>query len=395
MSERVSTNAGPFDEVVERRGTDSIKWSRHGEDVLPLWVADMDFRSAPAIKEALAKRVEHGVFGYGVEPADLSAAARDRMARLFGWNIEPEDLLYLPGVVIGFNLASVAFAAPGEGVLIQPPVYHPFFAIGPNTGRTVQTAPLVRRADGGYEVDFDRFERAITPRTRVFVLCNPHNPVGRVFTKPELERMAEICLRHDVVICSDEIHEDFVYSGFTHIPIASIAPEIAAKTVTLFSPSKSFNIAGFQLAVAHASDAALLERLRRATSGLVPHRPGLFDIVAAQAAYQEGGEWLAGCVRYLEGNRDLLVDFVESRLPGVEMFRPEGTYLAWLDCRKAGLGEPPGEFFLREAKVALNEGTIFGKESGQDFVRLNFGCPRSILLEALERMSVALERKVS
>ncbi len=379
-----------FDRLVERRGSDSMKWSRYPGDVLPLWVADMDFTSPPAVVEALRRRVEHGVFGYGVEPPEMRAVVQDRLQSLYGWRVNPEDLLFLPGVVVGFNLTARAVGEPGDGVLIQTPSYPPFFAVGPNTGRTVETAPLVR-TERGYEIDFEAFEGAITPRTRVFLLCNPHNPVGRVYSRAELERLAEICLRHDLVICSDEIHQDFVYPGHTHVPIASLAPEVARRTVTLISPSKTYNIAGFHFAIAVAGDQELMGRLKAATGGLLASRPGLLDFVAGLAAYKEGNGWLEEALSHLRGNRDFLVGFVRDSLPGVSVFEPEGTYLAWLDCRRAGIDGPPWEFFLKEARVALSEGIAFGPE-GEGFVRLNFGCPRATLEEALGRMKEALQR---
>ena len=383
-----------FDRVVERRGTDSAKWGRYGEDVLPLWVADMDFPSPGPVVEALRRRVDHAVFGYGVEPPELRGVVQERLQRLYRWQVEADDLIFLPGVLVGFNLVPAAFGREGDGVLIQPPVYPPFFAVGPNVGRAIETAPLVH-ADGRYEIDFDALERSITPRTRVFLLCNPHNPVGRVFTRAELERLAEVCLRHDLIICSDEIHQDFVYRGHSHVPIASLGPEVAARTVTLISPSKSFNIAGFHFAVAVASNPDVRARLKAVAAGLVPSRPGILDFVAGLAAYRHGDPWLQQLLVYLEGNRDLLVAYVRDNLPGVSMSCPEGTYLAWLDCRGMGIGEPPAGFFLREAGVALQDGAEFGAE-GRGFVRLNFGCPRAILQAALDRMreaSTAVRRR--
>jgi cystathionine beta-lyase len=379
-----------FDRIVERRGTDSVKWSRYDEDVLPLWVADMDFASPEPVVEALRRRVEQGVFGYGVEPPELRGVVVDRLRGLYGWEVQGDDLMFLPGVVVGFNLVAKAIGEEGDGVLIQPPVYPPFFLVGPNVGRTIQEAPLVL-TERGYEIDFDAFEAAITPRTRVFLLCNPHNPVGRVFTRPELERLAEICLRHDLIICSDEIHEDFVYSGHTHYPIAALGPEVAERTVTLIAPSKSFNIAGFHCSAAVATNPDLRQRLKAAGAGLLPNHLGILDYVAGLAAYQQGEEWLGQVVSYLRANRDFLVGYVRENLPGVSMVEPEGTYLAWLDCRGAGIEGSPADFFLREARVGLNEGATFGSV-GEGFVRLNFGCPRPILVQALERMRGALER---
>ncbi len=388
-SEAESSARYDFDRITERQGTDSTKWSHYDPDVLPLWVADMDFASPNPVVEALRRRVEQGVFGYGIEPPELRSVVQERLHRLYGWEIDTEDLLFLPGVVVGFNLVARAIGQEGDGVLIQPPVYPPFFGIGPNSRRVIQEAPLLLTGRG-YEIDFDGFERAITPSTRVFLLCNPHNPVGRVFTRAELERLAEICLRHDLVICSDEIHQDFVYSGHTHIPIASLDPEIAARTVTLIAPSKSYNIAGFHFSVAVATNPNLRACLSATAAGLMPGRPGILDFIAGLTAYRDGTEWLVQVVSYLQANRDFLVGQVRERLPEVSMIEPEGTYLAWLDCRGAGIGEHPAEFFLRQARVALNEGAMFG---GEGFVRLNFGCPRATLAEALDRMSNALRNR--
>jgi len=377
-----------FDRVVKRRGTDSVKWARYGQDVLPLWVADMDFPSPEPVVEALRRRIEHGVFGYGVELDELRAVLQERILVQHGWRVEQEDMVFVPGVVVGFNLVCQAFGGEGDGVLIQPPVYPPFFSVGERTRRRIETAPLVLTSEG-YRIDFDAFEAAISPRTRVFLLCNPHNPVGRVFTRTELEKLAEICLRHDLIICSDEIHQDFVYPGHRHIPIASLGPEVAKRTITLVAPSKSYNIPGFHLSFALAPE-PLRDRLKAACRGLIPGHSGVLDQVAALAAYKEGNEWLEQLLAYLRGNRDFVLAYVRNHLPGIEMLEPQGTYLAWLDCRGTGIQGPPGEFFLREAKVALNEGSFFGR-NGEGFVRLNFGCPRPILQEALERMKRALE----
>jgi cysteine-S-conjugate beta-lyase len=376
-----------FDQVVERRGTDSIKWNRYGEDILPLWVADMDFRSPQPVIEALRDRVEHGVFGYGADSPEVRTVIQERLRALYGWETAPGDYLFTPGVVVALNLVARALAEPGEVILIQPPVYPPFFGIEKNSGRTIQQAPL--SYDGDYSIDFDAFERAITPQTRMFLLCNPHNPVGRVFTRGELERLAEICLRHDLLICSDEIHMDFIFDGRSHVPMAALSPEVAARTVTLFSPSKSYNIAGFHFAIVAASDPGIRERLRATGAGMIANHVGVLDLVAGLAAYRHGGEWFSQLLPYLQSNRDFLLGYVRDRLPGISAPVPEGSYLAWLDCREAGIEGSPADFFLREAKVALMDGVLFG-EPGKGFVRLNFGCPRSLLEEALERMRAAM-----
>ena len=377
-----------FDRVIDRRPTESIKWHYYGDDVLPLWVADMDFLSPEPVIRALRERVEHGVYGYAQEPKELRCVIVDWIARHYGWQVQPDWLVFTPGVIVGFNLACHAVTSPGDGVLIQTPVYPPFFQVPKNAGLGLTQMELSRGPDEYYTVDFDAFESAVADRTRVFLLCNPHNPVGRVFRRDELERMAEICLRHSLVICSDEIHCDLLYSGQRHIPVASLAPEIAERTITLIAPSKTFNIAGLGCSVAIMPNHDLRQQYKAAHAGLVPH-VNLMGYLATLAAYRDGQEWLDELLAYLEANRDFLLDYVLTQLPGIRTGKPEGTYLAWLDCREAGIPGKPCDFFVREAKVALNEGEPFGK-GGEGFLRLNFGCPRSTLTEALEKMRSAL-----
>lgn len=377
-----------FDQVVDRRGTDSLKWHRYGEDVLPLWVADMDFRAPEPVIHALHERVEHGVFGYGTPPPELRQVIVERLQRLYGWRVSPGELIFLPGVVTGFNLVCHAFASPGDGALVQTPVYYPILDAPAGAGLTRDEMALTHRPDGRYEIDFDVFEETITDRTRVFILCNPHNPVGRVFRREELERMAETCLRRDVVICSDEIHCDLVFPAYRHEPIASLSPEIADRTVTLMAPSKTYNIPGLRCSVAIVQNRELRKRLRKTHADLVGE-VNVIGYAAALAAYHDGQPWLDEVLRYLEANLDFLLQYVEASLPSITMTRPEGTYLAWLDCREAGTSGNPHRFFLERARVAVSDGAIFGR-GGEGFVRLNFGCPRSTLVEALGRMADAL-----
>jgi cystathionine beta-lyase len=377
-----------FDEIIDRRASESVKWHRYPEDALPLWVADMDFRSPEPVLRALRERVEHGIFGYPQELSGLREAFREHLAHDHGWQVEAEAVILVPGVVTGFNIATHAMTAPGDGVLAQTPVYYPILYAPGNAGCLLEQMELTLRSDGQYEIDFDLLESTITPRTRIFILCNPHNPVGRVFRPEELERMAEICLRHNVVICSDEIHCDLLFPGHSHTPIASLHPEIARRTITLMAPSKTYNIAGLHCSMAVIEDRNLRERFQAARAGLVPW-VGLLAQVAALAAYCGGGQWLQEVLQYLEANRDFLLDYVDKELPGVSMARPEGTYLAWLNCRAADLPVNPHKYFLEEAKVALNDGANFGR-GGEGFVRLNFGCPRATLEAALERMRKAL-----
>ncbi len=377
-----------FDTLRNRRGSDSAKWEKYGEEVLPLWVADMDFVCAEPILRALHLRVDHAFFGYATALGVLCETIQNRLKTLYGWEVREEEIYHLPGLVTGLNFAVQAFAGPGEGVLVQPPVYHHFVKDPVHHGRALVDPPLVEK-EGGYEVDFEAFEKAITPQTKIFILCNPHNPVGRVFTRTELERMAEICLRHRLVICSDEIHCDLVFPGFRHIPIASLSPEVAKWTITLMAPSKTYNLAGLGCGFAMIQNPELARGWRKTTLGL---NPGLniMGQAAALAAYREGNEWLSQLIAYLKENRDFLYRAVPEKLPGVRMSRMEGTYLAWLDCRNGGIQGNPFEFFLKKAKVALNDGAEFGR-GGEGFVRLNFACPRKMLREAIGRMSGALK----
>jgi cysteine-S-conjugate beta-lyase len=382
-----------FDTLIDRRCTESVKWGRYGEDVLPMWVADMDFRSPEPVVRAICERAAHGVFGYPNEPDDLREVFVQRLQRLYGWQVHPGHLLFIPGVVTGLNMACHGLASPGEGALIQTPVYPPFLTAPGHAGLEAHTMPLDLGADGHYSVDLDRMAETIRPNTRLFLLCNPHNPVGRVFRRHELLAMADLCLRgrrgsEPIVICSDEVHGDLVYAGHPHLPIASLDPEIARHTVTLMAPSKTFNIAGLGCSVAIVQDDTLRERLRAGKRGLVPGVSAM-GLVAALAAYRDGQPWLDELLCYLEGNRDLLVRRANQELPGLKVVPPEGTYLAWIDCRALDLPHGPFQFFLKQARVALGDGAGFGP-GGEGFVRLNYGCCRSMLEDALDRMRAAL-----
>jgi cystathionine beta-lyase len=378
-----------FDQPIDRRSSDSVKWNRYGEDVLPLWVADLDFRSPPAVLRALSARVEHGVFGYGSDPKELAEILAARLASRYGWQVAPHEIVFLPGVVPALALACRAFAEPGDGVLVQSPVYGPILDAPRDAGRVREDAPFVRGDDGRYGIDWDALEAGIGPRTRLFVLCNPQNPLGRVLTREELVRIASLCDKKGLIICSDEIHCDLVFPGHEHVPIASLSPEVAARTVTLMAPSKTYNLAGLGCAFAVVQSADLRARLRSARSGLVPY-VNVLGFAAAIAAYREGQSWLDEALAYLATNRDTLVSYVRSELHGVSVALPEGTYLAWLDCRASAAGGDPYRFFLDRARVALSDGTAFGA-AGAGFVRLNFGCRRALLATALECMKTALE----
>jgi len=381
-----------FDEPIDRRLSDSMKWRQYGPDVLPLWVADMDFRAPEVALRAIRERIEHGVLGYAHEPqTEILEGVAGYLARHHGWKVDPAAIVLLPGLVPGFHVACRAPTQPGDSVLTLVPVYPPILHCAKTLGLGMDEVELTQGASGAYGLDGDAFQAAIHPRTRVLLLSNPHNPVGRVFRREELTLMAEACLRHELTIVSDEIHCDLVFPGHRHIPTATLSPEVEARTITLMSPSKSFNLAGLKVAFAVIPNAALRERFLAARSGL-QSAPNLLGSVAMNAVYREADPWLQALLKYLEGNRDFVVDFVRQHLPGVRVTAPEGTYLAWLDCREAGLPSRPFTFFLQQARVALNPGESFGR-GGEGFARLNFGCPRATLTEALERMRRAFEER--
>jgi cystathionine beta-lyase len=377
-----------FDQIIDRRHTESLKWHYYDEDVLPLWVADMDFAVPEPVIRALQERVAHGIFGYGLPPGSLREVIQGRLARLYGWHVETGEIFFVPGVVTGFNLACHAIGAPGDEVLVETPVYPPMLSAPGDAARICKVVPLVEGRER-YEHDFDAFEQTVTEHTSLFLFCNPHNPVGRVFETTELERLAEICLRHDIVICSDEIHCDFTYQGHRHVPIASLSPEVAAQTITLLAPSKTYNIAGLSCSVGVIQNPDLRARLKQTCTGLVPH-VNVLGYTAGLAAYRDGQAWLDALLVYLEENRDYLLKYTTTHMPGIKCKQPEGTFLAWLDCRETSIPGNPHQFFLERARVALNDGATFGR-GGEGFVRLNFGCPRATLTEALERMQAALE----
>jgi cystathionine beta-lyase len=385
-----------FDAAQDRRVSESAKWHAYDPDVLPLFVADMDFPSPQPVIEALHKRVDHSIFGYPEYSSRQSKLLQslhntivERMERLYGWSIQPADIVLVPGVVPALNAACQVFAHAGGGILVQPPVYPPFLNLAANANAQHQEAILNCKPDGTYEVDWDVFESAFTPQTRVFVLCNPHNPVGRVYQREELERMVQICLKRDVFIISDEIHCDLLYPGYQHIPIASLDAEIAQRVITLMAPSKTFNLAGLNTSFAIIQDRDLRKRFVNVQHSRVGG-VNLLGMVAAEAAYTAGQEWLDQLLVYLLGNRNYVVETIRRQLNNLKVAAPEATYLAWIDCRDAGLPQDAYTFFLEKARVALNDGRTFGT-GGEGFVRLNFGCPRPVLAEALERMKTALK----
>ena len=384
-----------FDLVPSRRQTNSIKWTHYPEDTLPMWVADMDFPAPPPILDALHKAVEHGVLGYDIPTITLKETVAGRMEYLYGWHIDPKAVVATPGLVSGFNAAARMLCQPGDGYLIQPPVYMPFNHLQQNHGFIRQEAPLKCHVDGSrlrYEIDWDSFKsgfNSLDSKTHMFLLCNPHNPTGQVYTREELERMAELCLQNNTVIVSDEIHSELMLGDSRHIPMGSLSHEIAARTVTLIAPSKTFNVPGLFCGFAIIPDAVLREKFEKELERMTLHVSSL-GLIAAQAAFSgECDDWLAELLRYLTSNRDFVVNFIEQNIPGIRTTIPEATYLSWIDCSGVSLSDPY-KFFLNNAKVALNDGTAFGT-GGRGFVRFNFGTSRSLVAEGLERMRKAVE----
>ena len=382
-----------FATPVERRAPEgnyaSQKWHRYAQDVLPLWVADMDFHSPPAVIDALQRRVAHGVYGYGEVPATLTAALCQWSAHHYAWTIEPEWQQWLPGVVPALHFAAMALTQPGEGVLTIAPIYPPFLAVAERTGRLAQQAMLAEPAAPGepWQLDIEALEAAITPQTRLLLWCHPHNPTGRVWTLSELEQLAALVERHDLWVVSDELHCDLLLDeGARHRPLVALFPELAKRTITLWAPSKTFNLAGLTSACAVIPDATLRQRFAAATKGFLPDG-NVLGLVAAEAAYRDGEPWRQALLEVLRGHRKLL----EARVamwPGVSLSAPESTYLAWLDMREAGLGESPAKTLLEQAGVALSDGAAFGCPG---FVRLNFGTTASQLEAALSRMDTLLK----
>ena len=375
-----------FDEVISRRGTNSLKWDCATEEgVLPMWVADMDFRAAQPIVDALQKRVEHGVFGYTQVPDAYYEAVINWFDRRHGWRMNKEWIIYTTGVVPAVSAVIKALTQPGDKVLMQTPVYNCFFSSIRNNGCEIASSPLIYE-NQTFRTDFEDLERqAADERVKVMLLCNPHNPAGRVWTREELTRIGEICLRHGVTVVSDEIHCELVASGYVYTPFASLSKEFEQHSVTCMSPSKSFNIAGLQIANIVAADEEIRQKIDRAinTNEVCDVNP--FGVVGAIAAYNEGEEWLTQLLDYIWGNYQCMKAFCEEHLPEFPLTKLEGTYLVWMDCR--ALNRPSLELehdLVREAKLWINPGTMYGAE-GEGFMRWNIACPRASVLEGLKR----------
>lgn len=385
-----------FDEVINRKGTNSIKWdhleSKFGrDDLLPLWVADMDFKCPPPVVEAMKKVADHGIYGYVAPKEDYFKAVTGWMKRRFDWEIDPDWIMFMAGIVPAISLAIKTFTEPGDGVIVQQPVYFPFMSVTKELGRKVLNNSLVE-TERGYVIDFeDLEEKAKAPSTKMMILCSPHNPVGRVYKEEELKKLISICEKHDLIIVSDEIHQDLVHKGSKHIPTAKVAgPE--AKIITCTAPSKTFNVASLFASNIIISNEKLREKFKFELDKL-HQMPSSFTIEAVISAYNESEDWLKELLLYLSDNIDYVDQFLKSKLPKVKMRKPEATFLVWLDFREYGFSSKELEsLMLEDAQLALNKGWMFGRE-GQGHMRMNIGCPRDVLSEALDRIYNALKDK--
>ncbi len=384
-----------FDEIIERKNTGSVKWDLAsgifgGEDLIPMWVADMDFKSPPVVVKALQERAGHGVFGYTACMDSYYNAIINWMKKRHSWNIERESVMFSPGIVPALNMLVRTFARPGDSVILQPPVYYPFMRAVKNNGCHIVNNPLELK-NGKYEIDFADLEKKLKrPRVRMLIFCSPHNPVGRVWVREDIEKLASMCLENNVIMVSDEIHSDLVLNGHKHFP-AGCLPDMSDNIISCVSPSKTFNLAGL-----HTSSVIITDQQKREAFNVTLENngiigPGVFGAVACEAAYTHGEEWLNQLLAYIEGNLDFIRKFINERLgDDVAVIEPEGTYLVWLDFRKLGLDRYAlREFMVKKAKIALDEGYIFGQE-GEGFERINIACPRSILKAGMERIEKAV-----
>jgi cystathionine beta-lyase len=384
-----------FDNIIDRRGTDSLKYdlaAKRGmpEDIIPLWVADMDFPAPPEVLDALVEKSRHGIFGYSDAISDdYFNALADWYAGRFNWHLSPQWLVKTPGVVFAICTAIRALTNEGDAVLIQEPVYYPFAGSVRANDRKLVVNELVYR-DGRYYIDFDDFENKIAKnRVKLFILCSPHNPVGRVWTQEELVAMGEICLKYGVKVVADEIHADFVYPGYRHHVFETVRPEFADITVTCTAPTKTFNLAGLQISNVFISNTELRRQFKQELERTGYSQPNIMGLVACRAAYRYGAKWLEDLVDYLSSNLDLLRDFLGQELPFIRLVEPEGTYLVWLDFRELGLPDKElSDLLIHKARLWLNAGPMFGA-GGEGFQRINIGCPAAILQKALERLKKA------
>ena len=385
-----------FDEIIDRRNTASVKYDLRGayfgnENVIPMWVADMDFKTPSFVIDELRKRLEHEIMGYTFRPDSYYEAIIQWVKKRHNWNIQKDWISFSPGVVPAVNMAVLAFTNPGDKIIIQQPVYFPFFSAIKNHNRILVNNPLVFR-NGRYYMDYDDLRKKIDPEVKMLILCNPHNPTGNVWTKEEIQKLADICMEKNVLILSDEIHSDLVFKGNVHTPTASLSGDISGNVITFMAPSKTFNLAGLSTSVIIGSDKKLLSKFNAVLENVHVGGGNIFGQVALEAAYKHGAGWLDELLDYLEGNVEFMVKYLGRHIPQIKPVVPEATYMAWLDCRELGMDRNElKNFMIHKAGIGFSDGTLFGEE-GAGFQRINFGCPRSVLKEALDKLGSTLKR---
>lgn len=383
-----------FDQVIDRNNTNSVKVDALNEvfgsdDLIPLWIADMDFLSPPEITEALKERVEHGLFGYVKPGQEYFDSIVNWLKRKHNWSVSPQNISFVPGVVKGFAFAIDAFTEVGDKIIIQPPVYPPFKATSEGLNREIINNPLILE-DGRYRMDFDHLRTLAKTDCKMLILCNPQNPSGRIWTKEELAELAEICYDNDILVVSDEIHADLVLPGNKHVAFATVSEKAAQNSITLMAPSKTFNIAGVVSSFAVVENKKNRDKYFNYLNARQLGKGSIFGYLAAQTAYEKGEEWLSQALEYIQKNIDFVDDYLKANIPQIQIMKPEASFLIWLDCREMNLSQSELEnFFIQKAKLALNSGTMFGQE-GEGFMRLNVGCPQITLEKALENLKKAV-----
>jgi cysteine-S-conjugate beta-lyase len=383
-----------FDKRIDRTNKASYKWDQSEKlfgrsDILPLWVADMDFEAPKEVVESITRRAEQGIYGYTIRTQGFYDAIIGWLSRRHGWKIEQDWISSSPGVVPALSIAVQVFTEPGDGIILQSPVYYPFFDVIKMNGRIVVDNPLLLK-DGRYTIDFELLEQQAKEGAKMLLLCSPHNPGGRVWTRGELERIGEICSKYKLLVIADEIHQDLVFSGHKHIPYASLSETFAQGSITCITPSKTFNLAGLQAASVIIPNEEIRRKYNSLLKTLSLHMESYFGLTAIESSYTHGDEWLDQLLLYLEGNLDYLLEFTKNHLPNVKVIKPDGTYLVWIDC--TAISDKPQELkqlMFDKAGVAFSEGSVFGKQ-GAGYLRINIACPRSILAEALERFALAV-----
>lgn len=387
-----------FDRIIKREGTGSVKYDARKayfgkENIIPMWVADMDFRSPDFVVDAIKERVNHEIYGYSIKPGSFYTSIINWLKKRHNWEVKKEWIVFSPGIVPALNMATLAYTSPGDEVVVQPPVYFPFFTAVTNHGRSLVNNNL-HLENGKYYIDFQDLKEKITSRTKLFLFCSPHNPVGRVWKKHELEQLGNLCVENNITLISDEIHHDLVYPSYHHVPMASLSEEIANQTITCIAPSKTFNLAGLASSALIIPNRELRITYTKTLDAIHVGMGNIFGITAMEAAYNQGAEWVDQLMQYLQTNLEVMMDYFNDYIPEIKVIQPEATYLVWLDCNELKMNDKElKNFFIYKANLGLNDGPTFG-DPGKGFQRMNIACPRATLIESLRRIESAVKKYV-